>query len=578
MTQPIDELGKPLTVVDLFAGAGGFSCGLEQTGLFEVVLAVEAHPNYQKTYKTNHQGVTVLGDILEVINEENLTRLSTDLTQKYGRVDVVIGGPPCQGFSKANRQRNTLISTNNMLVMAYVKFVDRIQPRAFVMENVADMPRYSFFLSGDIQEQEAIKASGVTLKDEVVVIGNAAGIPALVDYLNAHVDQGSMKRMVCSDLVRRVYPPLRTLLNYVKRKKSKETLRFLFQRGPFFGRIRRELSDDSSVLPQCVHSSITALLDELLGAGNGDRQLNLDMVHRGISIVSTLARANELTQNGTWVCRYHSDFAGNVLAELKSYNLADYVIRHFERKGYHVASGALEATGFGVPQRRERVFFIGVKADENKEPVRLPSPLRRDAVYCVKDAIADLAGIEPGIDVKSGVYSLPSNTSHPPLARFLHQDNGTIYNHIRTATTSLAQERYEALQPGQNFHSLPSGLTKTYSDPSRTQRNIYLRLRYDQPSPTVTNVRKAMWIHPQTPRAISVREAARLQTFPDHYVFCGHKNDQYQQVGNAVPPLLARAIGEVVAQQLGKQPITSLRDVLTRYPPLSMVVSNQTSG
>lgn len=87
---------------------------------------------------------------------------------------------------------------------------------------------------------------------------------------------------------------------------------------------------------------------------------------------------------------------------------------------------------------------------------------------------------------------------------------------------------------------------------ARTQNTIYLRLNYDEPSGTVVNVRKSMWIHPTQDRAISVREAARLQTFPDSFVFCGSKDKQYQQVGNAVPPIMAKSIAEKLAQILEK--------------------------
>lgn len=75
---------------------------------------------------------------------------------------------------------------------------------------------------------------------------------------------------------------------------------------------------------------------------------------------------------------------------------------------------------------------------------------------------------------------------------------------------------------------------------------------YDEPSGTVVNVRKSMWIHPTLDRAISVREAARLQTFPDSFVFCGSKDKQYQQVGNAVPPIMAKSIAKKLAQTLNK--------------------------
>lgn len=106
-----------------------------------------------------------------------------------------------------------------------------------------------------------------------------------------------------------------------------------------------------------------------------------------------------------------------------------------------------------------------------------------------------------------------------------------------------AIKRFQATKPGENFHSLDASMKEnTYSDVERTQNTIYLRLDYNTPSGTVVNVRKSMWIHPEHDRAVSVREAARLQTFPDDFVFMGSKDSQYQQVGNAVPPMLAKAI------------------------------------
>ena len=71
------------------------------------------------------------------------------------------------------------------------------------------------------------------------------------------------------------------------------------------------------------------------------------------------------------------------------------------------------------------------------------------------------------------------------------------------------------------------------------------------PSETVVNVRKSMWIHPKFNRAVSAREAARLQSFPDDYIFYGTKDSVYQQIGNAVPPVLGRAVAEVVLDLLG---------------------------
>lgn len=120
-----------------------------------------------------------------------------------------------------------------------------------------------------------------------------------------------------------------------------------------------------------------------------------------------------------------------------------------------------------------------------------------------------------------------------------------------TATTALSLERFEQIEPGKNFHSLPDELKSQYENPSRTQNTVYRRLDPNMPSETVVNVRKSMWIHPKFNRAVSAREAARLQSFPDDYIFYGTKDSVYQQIGNAVPPVLGRAVAEVVLDLLG---------------------------
>ncbi len=126
-----------------------------------------------------------------------------------------------------------------------------------------------------------------------------------------------------------------------------------------------------------------------------------------------------------------------------------------------------------------------------------------------------------------------------------------MHNHIITKTRDIAMQRFKAIKPGENFHSLNVALKEnTYTDTSRTQNTIYQRLRYNAPSGTVVNVRKSMWIHPVKDRAVSIREAARLQTFPDSFIFVGTKDSQYQQVGNAVPPMLAEAIANQLVKLL----------------------------
>ena len=176
--------------------------------------------------------------------------------------------------------------------------------------------------------------------------------------------------------------------------------------------------------------------------------------------------------------------------------------------------------------------------------------LEEDEYYTVRDAIEDIEDVKAITDVSAdiGINLQPKEVSK--LAEKL-RDSTMLYNHIITKTTDVAMERFKALKQGQNFHALSDNLkTNTYTDASRTQNTIYLRLNYDEPSGTVVNVRKSMWIHPTLDRAISVREAARLQTFPDSFIFCGSKDKQYQQVGNAVPPIMAKAIAKKLAKLL----------------------------
>ena len=177
-----------------------------------------------------------------------------------------------------------------------------------------------------------------------------------------------------------------------------------------------------------------------------------------------------------------------------------------------------------------------------------------DEYRTVRDAISDLEEVIPVVDLEEDKDGIPISFKENlgELAAALRNSN-TLRNHMITKTTDTAMERFKVLKQGQNFHALDDSLkTNTYTDVTRTQNTIYLRLNYDEPSGTVVNVRKSMWIHPTLDRAISVREAARLQTFPDSFVFCGSKDKQYQQVGNAVPPIMAKSIAKKLAQTLTK--------------------------
>ena len=144
-------MGRKYTVIDLFAGAGGLSYGFEQTCHYDVKIAFENNPVMQETYKKNHPQVEVRGDVCQADYKQ--------IRDQFGQIDVVIGGPPCQGFSNANRQRSKAISANNVLVKQYVRAVNELQPLAFVMENVSMLKSdvHFFYLRNNDEDQVFLK-------------------------------------------------------------------------------------------------------------------------------------------------------------------------------------------------------------------------------------------------------------------------------------------------------------------------------------------------------------------------------------------------------------------------------------
>ena len=127
------------SAIDLFSGAGGLSKGFEQAG-FIIKAAFEKNAYARQTYTHNFPGV--------VIRENVIGANYTQLQDQVGTIDVVIGGPPCQGFSNANRQHNQAISLNNKLVKEFIRAILELRPKAFVMENVgalkSDVHRFYF--------------------------------------------------------------------------------------------------------------------------------------------------------------------------------------------------------------------------------------------------------------------------------------------------------------------------------------------------------------------------------------------------------------------------------------------------
>ncbi|NQU24872.1 MAG: DNA cytosine methyltransferase [Candidatus Nealsonbacteria bacterium] len=217
----------------------------------------------------------------------------------------------------------------------------------------------------------------------------------------------------------------------------------------------------------------------------------------------------------------------------------DHVVEQLEELGYAMAHGLLNAKDFGVPQDRARFFLIGCRTGIRP---RLPRPSRRKSPT-VAQAISDL----PVLDNGASVSWIPYGDALPSYyARRLRNGKGKCPNHLVTRNCELVIRRYSHIPPGGNWENIPARLMRNYADRMRCHTGIYHRLRANRRSVVIGNFRKNMLIHPTQDRGLSVREAARIQSFPDDYEFHGSIGFQQQQVGNAVPPLLAEAVFKAI--------------------------------
>ena len=247
--------------------------------------------------------------------------------------------------------------------------------------------------------------------------------------------------------------------------------------------------------------------------------------------------------------------------------VVEKVIELYSDIGYSCKMEVLLAADYGVPQLRRRVFFIGTPEDSvlslkiqktNRKDGNQNNPCEKEALpsyLTVKDAISDILEIKPF--VKKRTENLVKEYSHPPKTQFqeyLRKESDKLYDHFAPNHSELVMKRISHINQGENHVSLPKEYQLKGGYP-----NIYGRLHLNKPADTITGncgcvSAPGRFIHPTQNRAISIREAARLQSFPDRYKFCGNRSNKYRQVGNAVPPLMAHAVAKSI-NKLQKIPL-----------------------
>jgi DNA (cytosine-5)-methyltransferase 1 len=250
----------------------------------------------------------------------------------------------------------------------------------------------------------------------------------------------------------------------------------------------------------------------------------------------------------------------NVPEILKAYDgvVRNEITQQLELMGYKVASVSLNAAHYGVPQTRARAFFV---ANLNGRYPTFPEPTHSGDIHSnfrkaapnihltlldimpsqiltVRDAIGDLPPLEAGQEYTNENYPHPPQTNYQALMR---SESKKIVNHVARALSPAQMARARALKEGQDARDLPPELA-----PKKHYSGAYGRLNWDRPARTITkwvfHPGSGRFFHPIQDRTITIREAARLHSYPDNFHFLGTYTEMAAQIGESVPPLLAKAI------------------------------------
>lgn len=358
--------------IDLFCGCGGLSLGFELAG-FTAVAGVDFKEAAINTYRENFPNAKAICADISSIDKEHIRERFEDLSE----IDVIIGGPPCQGFSNANKNYVELDDPRNKLFFEFVKFVELIQPKVVLIENV----------------------------------------------------------------------------------------------------------------PQIITKN------------NGYAKKRIEEIFTGMN--------------------------------------------------YHVTNEVLDASQFGVPQKRLRNFFI-ITRDEAFDMRNIQ---QEESVPTVKEAIGDLYVFENSDADKKIIESIPQTI----FQRYLRENaDEELLNHDIHYPAKIQQERISYVPQGGNWRDVPEHLwvTSRTTQTGRTNRHssAYKRLKENDVSVTIdAGNQHSNYYHPIFNRIPTVREAARIQSFPDWFIFRGTMTEQYLQVGNAVPPLLAKHIADAIRKRLDNE-------------------------
>lgn len=215
--------------------------------------------------------------------------------------------------------------------------------------------------------------------------------------------------------------------------------------------------------------------------------------------------------------------------------IKDHIIEEFTKMGYKVQFKTLIASDYGVPQNRKRVIFVGTLEDG----FSFPEPV--DYTVTTEMSISDLPPLEYELGEEEADYLTQPQNDYQKIMR---SNSWKVYNHIAANHSDRVKEIIALVPDGGNYKDLPEELRGT-----RKFNVAWTRFPSNRPSPTIDTGHRHHF-HYKFNRVPTVRESARLQSFPDDFIFTGNKTQQFRQVGNAVPPIMAKAIADSLLDYL----------------------------
>ena len=613
---------KPVTFVDLFAGAGGISEGFMQAytdhNYYDFLLASDINENCELTHRVRYNEQLGLGTEFiteDIMSPDFLPRLQKALAGK--QVDVVTGGPSCQSFSLSGRRKR--FDKRDGLFNHYLKVIRALRPKYFVMENVKglltkDNGRFKVEVMREMRsiiDDKAVETFFVfvdrLLKKSGSTFFNKAFAAKLRMEIDGNEEQVNKDKEQFFDLLEDQLRKATSKINYRISKSDRyiSTIRHglkLLRRNEQREKITADIINektvsniDNDMFAEKFNAFLATISDEEI-----TKQI-LFSIDQVADLKKTGADAEELKQ----AVDLYSFSLDECFDELRKMSAANGMEEEYEDvmrqiRLYNVEQMVLISSDYGVPQNRERVVFIGSRNDQ--KPVKsIPATVKKEDRVTVYEAISDLDYIGNG-EVCTSYGTPPANPKYDGLIRkrlvdgefaedgktfaewskagrlshrfdfdckpFYVKDKNELHGKINFGTEELFNHQTSAQKETVMRRLQVIAEHGGYTDECKAKlkelglesnKRNYFVLKADGQSPTVVTMPDD-FIHYSSFRAMTVREMARLQSFDDSFVFQGKRQTggdkrkseipQYTLVGNAVPPLMSRAIGNEILKNI----------------------------